>query len=70
MLYSMLCLLFSPLSVLSVQINWLWRFVLYLPGNAVDVKLDHVLSTGVILWLPSSVLRVDDAAARKNTRVT
>jgi hypothetical protein len=33
----------------------------YLPRNAVDVELDHVLPTGVVLWLTSSVLGVDDA---------
>lgn len=33
----------------------------YLPGHTVDVKLHHVLPTGVILWLPAPVLGVDDA---------
>ena len=35
----------------------------YLPRNAVDVELDHVLPTGVVLWLASSVLGVDDAGS-------
>lgn len=33
----------------------------YLPGDSVDVELHHVLPTGVVLRLPSSVLREDDA---------
>ena len=35
----------------------------YLPRNAVDVELDHVLPTGVVLWFASSVLGVDDAGS-------
>lgn len=53
-----------------VRLRWdihVHRFLLYLPGNAVDVELDHVFATGVILRVPSSVLRIDDAATHTHT---
>ena len=40
-----------------------WEEVIndHLPQHSVDVKLDHVFTTGIVHWITSLVLRVDDA---------
>lgn len=32
----------------------------HFPGHSVDVQLDHVLARGIVHWVPTLVLRVND----------